>query len=160
MRNFENKEKIVQVSGGLKIVSFIAMIVSGCAVLSGLLIWIIHKGPLLTINQTENPEITFGFAMILNGLSFMYCWNFWSFFSRLKAGHLFDALTVKRLASAGRWKIALWAFSFIDMWLKNKLTFQTQLILFDSLFVGVGILFTAWLLREGQTLEEEQKLTV
>ncbi len=88
-------------------------------------------------------------------MAFMVWWNFWNFFKRLKEGHLFDPLTVKRLANAGRWKIAVWAYLFIPLWLENSLAVHA-----DGLFAGCGIIFTAWLLREGQTLEEDQKLTV
>lgn len=153
MRNFENKEKIIQVSGGLKIVSFLIMIVSGYAVLCGPLLLIVHKGPIISWS-------TFWHAWIFDGLEFMVWWNFWKFFGRLKEGHLFDALTVRRLTIAARWKIAEWVFSFITTLLIPPNSVSVGAALPNGLFGVIAIIFTAWLLREGQTMEEEQKLTV
>jgi hypothetical protein len=160
MRNFENKEKIVQVSGGLSVVSFVMLLFLG----SGIVTWLFQL-----INQIILPAqhgitwlpnsqlVNFVLAFVME---FMVWWNFWSFFSRLKAGHLFDTLTVKRLMSAGRWKIAIWFYSIILMEVENKFATHPLGEMLDGLFVGFWIVFVAWLLREGQTLEEEQKLTV
>jgi hypothetical protein len=164
MRNFENKEKIIQLSGGLRVVAFALMLFWGGGIIQFTIGWISgapepgDNGPILEPNSWH-------FNLVLvSVVEFIVWWNFWKFFSRLKAGHLFDALTVKRLSSAGWWKIAIWFYSMILMWVENKLQHQLQTHvvsdLLDGLFVGVGIVFTAWLLREGQTLEEEQKLTV
>ena len=160
MRNFENKEKIVQVSGGLRIVSFVFMLFLGCGIFEWLLMLMLPTRH----GETPVPNWDYiGFILVFM-MEFMVWWNFWSFFSRLKAGHLFDALTVKRLTNAGRWKIAAWFYSIIFMWVENTLQrqLQTHVLsdLLDGLFVGVGIVFVAWLLREAQTMEEEQKLTV
>jgi len=90
----------------------------------------------------------------------MVWWNFWKFFGRLKEGHLFDALTVRRLTIAARWKIAEWVFSFITTLLIPPNSVSVGAALPNGLFGVIAIIFTAWLLREGQTMEEEQKLTV
>src|SRR5580658_8390081 len=106
MRNFENKEKIVQVSGGLKVISFLIMFVIGYGIIAGPIMWLVIK-MLPSKNGLTALSGQLGPAMIANVMEFMVWWNFWIFFSRLKEGHLFDALTVKRLMNAGRWKIAV-----------------------------------------------------
>jgi len=162
MRNFENKEKIVQVSGALKIVSFLLMLLLGFGMVTWLFLLLsrimlpLKHGPTAFTNTNRELVLLF----IPGVMEFMVWLNFWNFFSRLREGHLFDAWTVKRLMNAGRWKIAAWFGVLISMWVENKLEARPLGGLLDGLFVGVGIIFTAWLLREGQTMEEEQKLTV
>jgi hypothetical protein len=140
------------------------MLFWGQGIITFLIMWISgaqqpgENGPILEPNSWH-------FNLILvSVVEFIVWWNFWSFFSRLKSGHLFDPLTVKRLNRAGWWKIGIWIYSIILMCVENKLQrqLQTHVLsdLLDGLFVGVGIVFAAWLLREGQTMEEEQKLTV
>ncbi len=96
-------------------------------------------------------------------------WNIWIFFRRLKNGNIFDAPTVGRLMTAGKWKLAeviiscvMWAIFSSDgsypWWSGHQIYGYLDQI--SRLWTPLMIIFVAWLLREGQNLEEEQELTV
>jgi hypothetical protein len=99
----------------------------------------------------------------------MILWSFFGFivnlklfrfFDRLKDGHLFDAPTVGNLDAAGKWWIALWLYEGLFFVIGNQF-FQSKMAWNSGgLFVGLTLIFVAWLLKEAQELQEEQELTV
>ena len=173
MRNLENKEKIVQVSGILKITACLAMALYAFLGIGNLFSALISQGlslpnPLMkTLLWSTFPS---------NVIAFIVWWNFWQLFRRLNDGHIFDGPTVTRLATAGKWKLAGWIYSLFSLTslqlllseqtdghkpgLKFVSIFLVQIFNVGSLINAVAIIFAAWLLHEGQTLEEDQKLTV
>jgi hypothetical protein len=87
---------------------------------------------------------------------------------------LFDAKTVGHLDAAGKWWIVLWLFDVLFHEIRRGV-FQIpdygdptglgiwnvwNIYNFGSLFVGLVLMFVAWLLKEAQGLQEEQELTV
>jgi hypothetical protein len=162
MRNFENKEKIMRVSGVLRIVSTLVLCLYG-----SLLAILLLAGIAVMWNPRLIPNGPFGqlhfrllyippwFAMAL-----IEWWNFRIFFQRLNAGHIFDAPTVRRLAMASKWRLAAWIYSCATAVLFDPEFSPNWLALLGNLTGVLAIIFMAWLLREGQTLEEEQELTV
>jgi hypothetical protein len=120
-------------------------------------------------------NVLFWNALPIDVIDFIVWWNFWQLFRRLKDGHVFDGPTVARLAAAGKWKLAGWICSIFSNTIYQYLAeqasvhnlrfefvrlFLSEISHVGSLIGAVAIIFAAWLLREGQTLEEEQKLTV
>jgi len=156
MRNFENKQKIMRVSGILKIVS--GLIMAACF-LGGV------AGTVTTIgwdSESIRNQYTIADFYIIPwcAIGFMVWGNFWIFFRRLKNGHIFDAPTVGRLAAAGKWKLVGWIYMCTMIVAFNSKDSHNWLSQLGSLTGALAIIFVAWLLREGQMLEEEQELTV
>jgi len=174
MRNFENKEKIMKASGVLQFVC-------GWVVLGAALKLILNAlWPILYLMRHHHSPApsspafhdTFWFWLelpypVLECLAWI---NLWTFFGKLKAGFIFDASSVSRLSTAGKYMLAgavyLYVFEFIryllDIPTVNgpvQLSDTTETLL-AGLTTGLTIILAAWLLREGQTMEEEQKLTV
>jgi hypothetical protein len=170
MRNLENKEKIILVSRNLEIIARLGMAWNaflGIGALSHALF--LRDGPM------PNMKTVAWFAFPTAVIGFIVWWNFWQLFRRLNDGHLFDGPTVARLATAGKWKLVGWVYSLFSLTILEYLLEQTDshrpALEFVKLFfveiahvggltVAMAILLAAWLLREGQTMEEEQKLTV
>jgi hypothetical protein len=96
-------------------------------------------------------------------LPFVFAANlyFFKFFNRLKNGHLFDAQTIGYLKTAGKWLIALGLFQALFAIVEGLMTHSQNITVSgDGIFSGLVTIFTAWLFREGQELQEEQELTV
>lgn len=122
----------------------------------------------------NSPELHstfwFWFKLPFSTLECIASINLWIFFSRLKAGHIFDALTVRRLSTAGKCMLAgavyVYIFDFLPLLLEIPTTNGWVELgdatgsLVGNLTGAIAIILVAWLLREGQTLEEEQELTV
>jgi hypothetical protein len=160
MKNFQNKAKIVKFSKIIRSILF-----------AGLILWIIAIPGLLAAfflpiffhSNTHTTADTYkGVGAILT-LPFVFAANlyFFKFFDRLKNGHLFDAQTIGYLETAGKWLIAIGLFQALFSGVEGLIT-HSQNITFsgDGIFSGLVTIFTAWLFREGQELQEEQELTV
>jgi len=179
MRNLENKEKIIQVSGILKIIAWLGMawnaFLGVSAMFDALLLPLLLRGGVFREGSMPNIRTVAWTTFPAAVIGFIVWWNFWQLFRRLNDGHIFDGPTVARLATAGKWKLAGWIYSLFSITILEYLTEQTDShklwIEFVRLFVveishvngligAMAILLAAWLLREGQTLDEEQKLTV
>lgn len=98
-------------------------------------------------------------------LCFIINLNFFRFFDRLKDGHLFDSQTVGNLKSAGKWWLGLWSFTVMTTIIFSRIYPEKHFSIDDicdlsDLFAGLFVIFTAWLLREAQEIQEEQELTV
>lgn len=159
MRNFENRQKIMKASGVLAFLAGWAIV--GC-VTQGI---VVALAPILSWHSCW-----FWFKLPYCALECMVWWNLCTFFSRLKGGHFFDIPTVGRLAAAGKYMLAaavyLYIFDFLLFVIENpaangfgKLDDETGSLI-GNLSTALVVFLMAWLLREGQTLEEEQKLTV
>jgi Protein of unknown function (DUF2975) len=90
---------------------------------------------------------------------------FFRFVGRLASGHFFDFQMVGNLASAGRWWLGLWLFVAITNVILHYILSDIKISIddicdFGDLFGGLFVVFTAWLFREAQGLQEEQELTV
>lgn len=160
MKNFQNKTKIIKVSTTIRNI-----------LLAGLVLWIIVM-PLALITSvipfilnTHMHTMAEDCKTVGNSLTvpFVFAANlyFFKFFNRLKNGHLFDARTTGCLEAAGKWLIAIGLFqmavAFVEGWMMNSqhVTFPVE-----GIFSGLITIFTAWLFREGQEMQEEQELTV
>lgn len=103
-------------------------------------------------------------AGVIIGILIIFVVNFclFRFFDRLKAGYLFDAQTVRKLDAADKWCMVLWLFSLCFHVIGHSMFQSTVPSGWNSggLFPGLVLIFVAWLLREAQELQEEQKLTV
>jgi hypothetical protein len=98
-------------------------------------------------------------------LCFMSDLGFFRFFNRLKDGHLFDSQTVGYLESAGKWWLGIWLLTVIPNIIFRQIYPDHAISIdgicdFSDLFGGLFVIFTAWLFREAQELQEEQELTV
>jgi Protein of unknown function (DUF2975) len=160
MKNYQNKAKIVKIS---KIIRNI--------LLAGLVLWIIAMPlalatiliPLILHTNTHATAENYNIAGNSLAMPFVFAANlyFFKFFDRLKNGHLFDAQTIGYLETAGKWLIALGLFQALFMIVEGLMT-HSQNVTFsgDGILSGLVTIFTAWLFREGQELQEEQELTV
>jgi hypothetical protein len=153
MRNFKNKQKIVQASGTLKIASIVMMLFWGTALVGSVIL-------LMTgVADTDWKFIIYN--MPEGACEVMAWWNFWIFFRRLNNGHIFDAATVSRLAAAGKWKLGAWIYWIpVSLMIEQPLHYTSWFNKLSSPMGPIAIIFAAWLLREAQNLEEEQELTV
>jgi len=174
MRNFENKAKIKKVSGVMQFIcGLVALGSFGQCVL--IVLWPIFYAIRHHFSSTPNsPDLHstfwFWFKLPFGALEGIAWINLWIFFGRLKAGHIFDAPTIGRLSIAGKCMLAgavyVYVFEFFLFVLEiPTVNGSVQLgdatgALAGNLTGAMAIILAAWLLREGQTLEEEQKLTV
>jgi hypothetical protein len=170
MKNFQNQAKIVKVSKVIRHILF-----------AGLVLWaigipvVLFQAIALWYNSTipATHYLLWGLALLL-GFRFIVNLKLFRFFDRLKDGHLFDAKTVGHLDAAGKWWIVLWLFDVLFHEIRRGV-FQIpdygdptglgiwnvwNIYNFGSLFVGLVLMFVAWLLKEAQGLQEEQELTV
>jgi len=169
MRNFENKEKIAQVS---RVFEFLC---GACVLFWGFLgiesayavfSWFLNAA-FYSASARPNLNAWFWYGTLATGIEVLVWWNLYRFFGRLAGGCLFDRLTVQRLAVAGKLKLASWGFAWVPFLVA---TVRTGFYWPGKSWMGMGemggltgavaILFMAWLLREGQSLQEEQELTV
>jgi Protein of unknown function (DUF2975) len=160
MKNFQNKTKIVKVSKVIRSIFF-----------AGLILWIIAMPLALAtiliqfILHTNTHTTAENYKIVGNSLTlpFVFAANlyFFKFFNRLKNGCLFDAQTIGYLQAAGKWLIALGLFQILFAIAAGLMTHsQNVTVSGDGIFSGLVTIFTAWLFREGQELQEEQELTV
>lgn len=165
MRNFENRRKIVRVSGFLKIFCWLAMAgnaLVGVYAAVGWAIMCFKAPPSISTDMALMAPFWVWYSPLACVIQFMAWRNFWIFFSWLKHGRIFDAPTVGRLMTAGKWMLAGWVWAYVPFafypphgpigWSGSGET--------GDLIGALAIIFVAWLLREGQTLQEEQELTV
>ena len=119
--------------------------------------------PIIFHTNTATDAETYKTIGSLLIMPFVFTVNlyFFKFFDRLKNGHLFDAQTVGHLETAGKWLIAFGLFQALFAVVEGLIT-HSQNITFPGggIFSGLVTIFTAWLFREGQELQEEQELTV
>jgi len=159
MKNFQNKAKIVRVilSAGLFLWTLGAICVITGIVVPVLIIPSVRAG----INPDPQKTYLLCDAVFCLSLVFVVNLKLFRFFGRLKDGHLFDAQTIGYLESAGKWLIALGILQGIFS-VAQGLMMHSSEITFpgEGIFSGLVIIFTAWLFREGQELQEEQDLTV
>jgi hypothetical protein len=156
MKNLQNQAKIIKASRQLRALARLTLIFWALGVILFLILTIImltHGGNARSIYLTAG-----GLGEM--GLAVMVSLNFFRFFDRLKDGKLFDAKTVGHLHTAGRWWLGYWTvdwlFAFVgNGWFDTKMTFS-----FGQLFASLIVILVAWLLKEAQTLQEEQELTV
>ncbi len=157
MKNFQNKARIVKVSKIVRNILF-----------AGLVLWLVVGIPCALIqvfNLWKNigSKATIylqGGAAVLIFLSFIINLHLFRFFDRLKNGYLFDVKTVGHLNSAGKWWIVLWLLEILFYEIGHRVFQISQAWNVDGLFVGLALIFVAWLLREAQELQEEQEFTV
>ena len=156
MKNFQNKTKIIKVSGQLRAVARLAIVVWGLGIgvfLLAMASGLRNGGNARTIYLASGGLLEMGLAMVISR-------HFFRFFDRLYKGELFDATTVGHLYSAGRWWLVYWTFDFLlafvgNGWLGIKMEYT-----FGQLFASLVVIFVAWLLKEAQELQAEQSLTV
>jgi flagellar biogenesis protein FliO len=176
MKELKNQEKIKRVSAAL--VQFCNLLMFAC-VLGGLgwLGWIVV--PFMT-QHSGQVQILSNLGTWVVGpvavIEFIALGNFKRFFQRLKDGHIFDGPAVGRLAAAGKWKLAGWALPYvagiitvaglamqgqIQGWHETSVAGLAAVVGgLGGLLAPLAIIFVAWLLREGQNMQEEQELTV
>jgi hypothetical protein len=174
MRNFENKEKIMKASGVMQFicgwVAFMAFGQGVGIVLEPILHTILHQYLPAQSSPGLHATYWFWFKLPFSAVECIAWINLWIFFSRLKTGHIFDAPTVRRLANSGKLMLAgavyVYVFDFLRFLLESptangpvQLGDETGALV-GNLTAALAIILVAWLLREGQSLEEEQKLTV
>jgi hypothetical protein len=158
MKNFPNQAKIIKVSTVIRHVLFAGVVLWAIGIPVELL-KIILVTPAVSGVARWNLQGSFllvmGFQLIVN-------FRLFRFFDRLKVGHLFDAVTVGHLASAGRWCIVLWLYEVLNAVIRREVLMDAPREIWNPavLFVGLILIFFAWLLREAQGLQEEQALTV
>lgn len=157
MKNFQNKQKIINISKVIRHVLF-----------AGLVLWIgigISVALLQAVNvwnRIGSPATLYlqGGAMLMVILSFIVNLKLFRFFDRLKNGNLFDAQTVGNLNAAGKWWILASIIEGLYYWGGLEFFKIGQAWDFGGLFAGLTLIFVAWLLKEAQELQEEQELTV
>jgi hypothetical protein len=153
MRNFENKQKIKYVSGWLKIACGVATLFYGIGLIISVFSMAFPQPP-------KGVTLSFIPYLIFEVIAW---WNLRCFFCRSKNGQIFDATTIRRLAMAGKWSLVSSIYMIITGLVLDPRPHDFDPVWFiqqPSLLGPIAIIFAAWLLREGQTLDEEQKLTV
>jgi hypothetical protein len=158
MKNFQNKAKIVKVSGALKIILFFGFIVWGFAFFACLLPWIFISPRMLHIYPIQ--AYVWGGGMLQPVFGFIVNLKLFQFFSRLKSGCLFDTHTVGYLSAAGKWWMAYWIYQTLFLG-GRTLFFQVAMNWdFACLFGALTLIFAGWFFKEAEGLQEEQELTV
>jgi hypothetical protein len=157
MKNYQNKTKIIKVSKIIRSILFAGLVLwiiaMPLALAAFLIPLILHTNTHTAIENYKN-SLTMPFVFAAN----LY---FFKFFNRLKNGCLFDAQTIGYLEAAGKWLIALGLFQALFAIVAGLMMHsQNVTVSGEGIFSGLVTIFTAWLFREGQELQEEQELTV
>ncbi len=160
MKNFENKTKIKKVGKDLRDVIGLFLII---IVLAGvpLIVQDVVKGYReggWTLFHAISDLVVFPVYSI-------FLFQLFRFFGRVAKGYLFDAQTVAKLDAAGRWLIAYWFCKSLYVIIATAcypgvMDSQVNNFSLSELLLGFGLILTAWLFREAQELQDEQKLTV
>ena len=154
--------RIQKVSLVVRVLLLVGLILQGLVMVGGVVVVplvVFHhlqaKSPLSEV-ACQNCR-----SFLASPFVFMVTLNFYRFFGRLKAGHLFDAETVSHLEAAGKWWIVLGIVQVIIEGVSAYIfTPHNILISGDSIMAGLIVFFIAWVFREAQRLQEEQELTV
>jgi hypothetical protein len=156
MKNFQNKTKIIKVSGQLRAVARLAIVVWGLGIgvfLLAMASGLRNGGNARTIYLASGGLLEMGLAMVISR-------HFFRVFDRLYKGELFDATTVGHLYSAGLWWLGCWALDWLFAFIGNGWFGTNMGYAFGQLFASLVVVFVAWLLKEAQDLQAEQALTV
>ncbi len=103
----------------------------------------------------EMPDDIFWFMMVRVGLMFFGAGVLLWLFRLYGRGILFSAQNVTCIRCLGYVVILDWFTNYELQGLLHDLTLSTT-----SLFVGLLIIFIAWIMDEGRKIQEEQELTV
>lgn len=161
MKNFENKAKIAKVSRVIRAILYAGLVILILAELGQL--FVLFSDLFL---QPWTPErlCRTVFNTLMLPLAFMVNFFLFRFFARLEKGHLFDAQTVWYLSATGRWWIALWVyetlFTIVGSTLFPGMNGSLGSVSDGGLFAALCVIFTAWLFREAQELQQDRELTV
>jgi hypothetical protein len=165
MKNLQNKTKIVKVSKVLWGIMLAGVALWGIGIplvlFKSILVWTRPSAlvPSTLLGMQGSLALVMAFRFVVT----LYLFRF---FDRLRRGYLFDAKTVGHLDVAGRCSIGLWFFQNLQYGVR----YYAGLEVFPApsiwdwnvgiLCAGLTLIFVAWLLKEGQELQEDQELTV
>jgi hypothetical protein len=159
MKNFQNKANIARVSKIIRSFLFAGLVVWPVGIAASLIPTAVTLWNRIPVTP-ESRYLHCGTPLLLV-ICFVVNLKLFRFFDRLKNSHLFDAQTVGNLDAAGRWCVALWFFESLFYGIGHRFFQTTNAPDFGSgLFVGLTLIFVAWLLKEAQELQREQELTV
>jgi Protein of unknown function (DUF2975) len=106
-------------------------------------------------SPAEMPAAILIWWSVKMGLAFFCYGVLFSLFRRFKQGILFSAKNIRHIHALAYFLIGNWV---IDYLLQS--TLQDMDLSSTPLFVGLLIIFIAWIMDEGRKIQEEQELTV
>jgi hypothetical protein len=163
MKNYQNRDKIVGVSRIVRVVLLAGVVLWGLGILVFLFSLIFTPIVVPMHKFYSSTTLFMGGMVIFAAIALFVNLCLLRFFNRLRDGCLFDRQTVGYLNAAGKWWIAGWLYAglltFLIRW-HNHFQLQPTDLDLGGLFAGLILVFMAWLLKEGQELQEEQALTV
>lgn len=150
--------RIQKVSSVIRTILLVGLVVQIAAMIVGTVMCLIVISYKQHDSQTELMNCA---NFMVLPFAFMLTLNFFRFFTRLKEGQLFDSQTVRYLEAAGKWWISVGMVQII-LGAIEAFLFKPANVMVSGhgIVAGLVIFFIAWLLREAQELQEEQKLTV
>jgi hypothetical protein len=101
------------------------------------------------------PQAVLAWWSVKMGLTFFCYGVMFSLFRLYQKGILFSAKNVRHIHSLAYYLIANW---LVDYQLQS--TLHDMDLSTTPLFVGLLIIFVAWIMDEGRKIQEEQELTV
>ena len=106
-------------------------------------------------SPAEMPQAVLAWWSVKMGLTFFCYGVMFSLFRLYQKGILFSAKNVRHIHSLAYYLIANW---LVDYQLQS--TLHDMDLSTTPLFVGLLIIFVAWIMEEGRKIQEEQELTV
>jgi hypothetical protein len=106
-------------------------------------------------SPSEMPQAIFALWLVKVGLGFGSALVLFALFQLYGQGIMFSAKNVRYIRLLGYALIVSWA---IDYQLQS--TLQDMALSTTPVFVGLLIIFAAWIMDEGRKIQEEQALTV
>lgn len=158
MKSLQNKVKIIKVSKVIRLFLFVGVVLWSLAIPMALA-QCLFKQPVVSGWERLNLQSSFLLIVVIQLAANL---RLYRFFDRLQRGFFFDATTVAHLNIAGQWCVLLWLLELFHAEVRSQ-SLQEAASYAGSLsilFVGLILIFFAWLLKEAQGLQEEQELTV
>jgi len=103
----------------------------------------------------EMPQTVLLWWSMKTAISLFFYWVMFSLFRLYQKGILFSARNVRHIKSLGYFLIVNWA---VDYQLQSAL--KDMDLSTTPVFIGLLIIFIAWIMDEGRKIQEEQALTV
>ena len=106
-------------------------------------------------SRTEMPPAIFALWLVKTGLGLWGAAVLFALFQLYGRGILFAARNVRYIRFLGYWLIIDWIIDYLMQGTLHDMDLSTT-----PVFVGLIIIFIAWIMDEGRKIQEEQELTV
>jgi hypothetical protein len=109
----------------------------------------------LYVSPHEMPMTVWALGLVRVGLGVFCCLALYHLFRLYERGILFSAKNVRDIRFLGYYLICDWLVIYELESLSHKMDLS-----FNQVYIGLMVIFVAWVMDEGRKIQEEQDLTV